>query len=260
MDVPRAFSRFVTTGEAARRLNVKPDTVLKWIKKGRIPAWKTAGGHHRIEESVVERLLPSPRGGRLPVVQPDRCKVAGCWDYFSQNGQIREACKSCVVYRVRAARCYEMITLGSELGHVRQFCPMTCQDCPYYRRVHEMPLAALVVTSDARLREMLRAEPAPNVTLEFAENAYRASAMVAASPPALVVVDSDLPASEWMGLIRSLALDERIPWVRVFVTGTRFIETKTARELEGVAGFLPKPFRLECVLAALDEVSGAAAE
>ena len=52
-------AELLTTGKAARFCSVKPDTVLKWIKKGRLPAARTAGGHYRIEE---QDLLPPGSG------------------------------------------------------------------------------------------------------------------------------------------------------------------------------------------------------
>jgi excisionase family DNA binding protein len=36
--------------EIARRCHVTPTTVYRWIKDGRLPAFKTGGGHHRVWE------------------------------------------------------------------------------------------------------------------------------------------------------------------------------------------------------------------
>jgi molybdopterin-binding protein len=56
----------VTPREAARRLGVSYPTVKQWIYKGIVRTRPTAGGHHRIPSSEVERLLalsgrPLPR-------------------------------------------------------------------------------------------------------------------------------------------------------------------------------------------------------
>jgi molybdopterin-binding protein len=56
----------VTPREAARRLGVSYPTVKQWIYKGVVRSRPTAGGHHRIPEAEVERLLaltgrPLPR-------------------------------------------------------------------------------------------------------------------------------------------------------------------------------------------------------
>ena len=56
----------ITAREAAARLGVSYPTIKQWIYKGTIRTRPTAGGHHRIPESEVERLLsPSPRGGPM---------------------------------------------------------------------------------------------------------------------------------------------------------------------------------------------------
>jgi molybdopterin-binding protein len=43
--------------EAARRLGVSYPTLKQWIYKGTLRTVQTAGGHHRIAESEVERFL-----------------------------------------------------------------------------------------------------------------------------------------------------------------------------------------------------------
>jgi molybdopterin-binding protein len=47
----------VTPREAARRLGVSYPTIKQWIYKGIVRTRPTAGGHHRIPGSEVERLL-----------------------------------------------------------------------------------------------------------------------------------------------------------------------------------------------------------
>src|SRR5215469_9819296 len=56
-------AHLLTTGDVARRCSVKPDTVLKWIKKGRLPATLTIGGHYRVDENDLAPLMacaPAP--------------------------------------------------------------------------------------------------------------------------------------------------------------------------------------------------------
>ena len=49
---------YYTTTEAARKLAVSADTVLKWVKAGKIDSYRTPGGHARIPKEAVETLLP----------------------------------------------------------------------------------------------------------------------------------------------------------------------------------------------------------
>ena len=57
----------VTPREAARRLGVSYPTIKQWIYKGIVRTRPTAGGHHRVPETEVERLLA--RSG-LPLPRP----------------------------------------------------------------------------------------------------------------------------------------------------------------------------------------------
>ena len=52
--------------EAARRLGVSYPTVKQWIYKGSVRTVRTAGGHHRVTEGEIDRLLAnqSPRATR----------------------------------------------------------------------------------------------------------------------------------------------------------------------------------------------------
>lgn len=60
----RVGPALVTVREAARRLGVSYPTVKQWIYKGSIRTFRTAGGHHRISEAEMDRLL-ARRGPRL---------------------------------------------------------------------------------------------------------------------------------------------------------------------------------------------------
>jgi molybdopterin-binding protein len=54
--------------EAARLAGVSYPTVKQWIYRGKIKSVKTAGGHHRIPRSEIERL--SGRGRQAPKRKP----------------------------------------------------------------------------------------------------------------------------------------------------------------------------------------------
>src|SRR5690348_14411117 len=91
-----------TTGEVARRCSVKPDTVLKWIQKGRLRATRTLGGHFRVDERDLLPLITKAE----PPDAPSTTKPAllshplRCWEYMSE--ELRDECRNCIVYRVRA--------------------------------------------------------------------------------------------------------------------------------------------------------------
>lgn len=54
----------LTVRQAAERLGVGYSTLKQWIYRGGVRTTRTAGGHHRIAETEVERLLA--RTGRPP--------------------------------------------------------------------------------------------------------------------------------------------------------------------------------------------------
>jgi molybdopterin-binding protein len=55
----------LTPREAARRLGVSYPTLKQWIYKGSIRTRRTAGGHHRIPDAEIDRLL-AKTGRALP--------------------------------------------------------------------------------------------------------------------------------------------------------------------------------------------------
>ena len=49
---------YISTGEAAKRLNVHPQTVRDWIRSGSLPAVRNPGprGHYRVSETAVRNI------------------------------------------------------------------------------------------------------------------------------------------------------------------------------------------------------------
>jgi excisionase family DNA binding protein len=56
----------IGTREAARTLGVSVRTVQLWVEKGKLRAWKTAGGHRRILRASVEEALREREHEMLP--------------------------------------------------------------------------------------------------------------------------------------------------------------------------------------------------
>lgn len=53
LETPASYS----TAEVARKLGVSIPTVQRWVDQGRLTAWKTMGGHRRIEASSADALM-----------------------------------------------------------------------------------------------------------------------------------------------------------------------------------------------------------
>ena len=70
---------YCTTREAAEMLGVSLRTAQLWVESGLLEAWKTDGGHRRINRTSVQRLLdgeakPRQRGA-APARQGERMKI-----------------------------------------------------------------------------------------------------------------------------------------------------------------------------------------
>ncbi|NIO28949.1 MAG: excisionase family DNA-binding protein [Candidatus Latescibacteria bacterium] len=128
--------RLYTTFQAARLFGVTPDTVLNWIKSGKIPAGRTLGGHYRIRKETLDELLSRIASqDSVEEPTPTRNTFPYCWEFHSQHGKSIEACRSCLVHKTRAKYCYEMNPVPKKLGYIKMFCVTECEDCDYYKYV-----------------------------------------------------------------------------------------------------------------------------
>jgi molybdopterin-binding protein len=66
----------LTVRNAARRLGIGYSTLKQWIYQGKVRTTHTAGGHHRVDEAEIDRLLAQqqpevpqrPRAGGAPAL------------------------------------------------------------------------------------------------------------------------------------------------------------------------------------------------
>jgi excisionase family DNA binding protein len=213
----------LTTGDVARLCGVTPDAVLKWIKKGKLPATRTAGGHYRVsrEACAALGLCASDREGPDAALEGRADREPGtqrCWEYFGQPGTPPEACYNCLVFRARVQHCYMLAELGEGAGHRCEFCRTECVDCPFYRASHGMATTVLVITRDEALSRRLRNRvDARKVSLHFARTAYDSSTLIGMLRPAVVVIESVPPDVRAGILAQSILQDDRVPGVKVFV-------------------------------------------
>jgi excisionase family DNA binding protein len=79
----------LTTQAAARLLGVSVGTVLNMVERGELSAWRTAGGHRRVEREAVERFMRRQRQGqgahplRIMVIEDDDFLRAVYADQFA---------------------------------------------------------------------------------------------------------------------------------------------------------------------------------
>jgi len=206
----------LTTGKAARLCSVKPDTVLKWIKKGVLPATRTVGGHYRVEERDLLLVLSQDDGSESRTEETALCsRPMRCWEYM--NNSPGTECRDCVVHKTHAIWCFRLVAVVKGNGHARRFCSGLCQECPYFRRVHSLPTNVLVISQDESLIQELAKRESEAVAFRFARRGYDASAIISVFRPAFVVFDQAILESLGMALLDALATDPRTLGTRILV-------------------------------------------
>ncbi len=233
---------------------MKPDTIRKWVKRGKLRAVRTGGGHHRISLADLSPFITRvPESPRSP--QADTCLLR-CWEYLSDRGAVREDCKLCVVYRVRAAWCFALAEMGEGIGHNRRFCQQSCQDCLYFQRVQGEIDHVLVISEDPELIDgdqpqsgNSEAGSSSRLELMVVRNGYEASAAIGSFKPGFVVVDHAL-GGDLGALLQSLASDPRLPGLKTILAVPRGARGQASSSALAHARIV-KPFsheRLDAVL------------
>jgi len=210
---------FYTTGEAAALCSVTSDTVLKWIQSGKISATRTPGGHHRIPRNVIIPLLESehllPHGG-------DNNSFQYCWEFYSKSGRIPEGCKTCIVYKSRTSRCYELSKPPNNDEHNALFCKASCDNCEYYLTVHGQKINVLIVTDQTDIFEELNEDSTRyHFNLRVTECEYRCSMIIDKFRPDYVILDCSMGELRTEEFARQLYEDPRIPFVKVVLVGQK---------------------------------------
>lgn len=208
----------LSTGQAARLCAVTPDTVLKWIKAGKLRATRTAGGHYRIRPEHLPLAEMAGAGSEATTAGATATGHARfCWEFYSQDGEVPSECEQCLVYRSRALRCFEMSRLGRDHGYRGAFCKSSCERCEYYQAHHPGLLRVLVVTDSHELERSLDETTGHWFEFRFTNCEYDCSALVGSFRPHCVVVDCALPPDECKALCCHLCDDPRLEEVSLLI-------------------------------------------
>jgi hypothetical protein len=170
-----------------------------------------------------------------------------CWEHGWDEGQHQD-CGECVVYHLRAQRCYEMAQLDPDARPSLSFCDGACEGCDFYRRIRGQKTNVLVVTDDKRLGATLElARPPEDFNVRVADCEYTCSLLVDSYRPDFVVVDCTLGPDLAAQIRYHLAQDPRIPFVRIILAAGRGDTTDACKD--EVFAILGKPFGLKDVAA-----------
>ena len=126
-------------------------------------------------------------------------------------------------------------------GHCRLFQLGSCQDCPYYRRVHGLSTNVLVVTRDEALIQRVAKGNHEGVAVRYARTGYDASAVISVFRPALAVIDELVIGNGDAGLVDALASDPRTAGMRILVAARHEPGEPTPSDAV-VTGTLQEPF------------------
>ena len=77
----------LTVRAAAERLGVSYSAVKQWIYKGTLRSVRTGGGHHRIADTELDRILAAQ--GRAPKAARNRRRSTGVLVAISGRNQLR---------------------------------------------------------------------------------------------------------------------------------------------------------------------------
>ena len=221
---------------------VSPDTVLKWVKAGKVKSYRTLGGHFRIPLSELN--IPSSgtaaRGGLIGA--PPAYQY--CWEYLSGGGEVKTECKDCITYRSGAQRCYELKDLPNGMGCLNLLCDTECANCEYYRVVVKQGMNILIVSKDSTLVRDYESNMDQNgLNLKFSSNEYDTAALIQEFRPDYVVVDCAFGRNRTAQICDHLFTDIRIPIVRIILSSkNRQRGDYCDKE---VFGWIKKPFSIE---------------
>lgn len=246
-------AKYLTTTQAARRLSVSPDTVLKWAKAGKIASIRTYGGHYRIPLSEVENQgvrSPGSAGSYIPT-RPAAHQY--CWQYLADGAKIRPECRDCITYRSRSRRCYELRDLPEGLGCLGAFCSTTCEECDYYELVKEQDTLVLILSENQRLlRDRDTLDKHTDLHVVFAQSEYECSSVIEANRPDFIVVDCSLGKRRTSTVCRNLFNDPRIPVARIILSSRQRKVDDYCEQ--GTFGWIAKPFSISQLWECIDGV------
>ena len=209
---------YLSTGKAAKLLSVTPDTILKWIKSGKLSARFTAGGHYRIHPGELEKLKISNQA--VPAKRRESFRKADflyCWEY-NNVGHFSDRCGECIVFKTRAQRCYEVVKIKPEIGHKKFFCEGSCRSCEYFHAVCEEATRVLVITSDENLAASLRKKMEHRkYKIKIADCGYTCSAILEKFKPDCILIDCSIGLDTARHIGGHLIKDPRISRSRLIL-------------------------------------------
>jgi len=236
---------FLTTSQAAKLLSVSPDTVLKWVKAGKIKSNRTLGGHFRIPASEI-KIFNGAASEDLDKNNNNHLAVPYqyCWEYLAAGGAIKSECRDCITFRSRASRCYELKDIPGGLGCLNLMCDTECTSCEYFKVVNGQKLNILILSENRKIVQDLDSLDDNGIFgIRFSEDEYSAAVAIQEYRPDYIIVDCSIGKKRTGFICNNLFNDIRIPVVRIILSSkSKNIKDYCDKE---VFGWIRKPFNIE---------------
>ncbi|MFH1438654.1 MAG: helix-turn-helix domain-containing protein [Pseudomonadota bacterium] len=246
--------KYLTTTQAARMLSVSPDTVLKWVRAGKLRSHRTLGGHFRI--CVEDVHLQGDRDNAAPKQRKpaDSPAFQYCWEYFPSEGSAKPECRECIAFRSRARRCYELRDLPEGLGCMGLNCTPSCKQCDYFKLVREQGPNVLVLGEKGTLlKDMADPDGGNDIHVTFVDCEYDCALVIQEFRPDYIVVDCRLGRKRTADICAKLMSDARVPVARIILASR-------SRKLgdycdQKILGWIKKPFTIRQLRDCIEEVA-----
>jgi excisionase family DNA binding protein len=208
----------ITTAQAAELLGVSPQTVQKWADAGHLSAWRTVGGHRRVDAESVQKMIDARRGhdGASPApaasggTPPSAAAVIGA----SSQGATAPGQLSIVV-------------------------------------VEDDHLTSLILKG--RLEQMY-----PSAVVTTFANGFAALMSISRNVPHLLISDIDLPGLDGLAMLRQLREDsDTQSMAAVLVSGYAREALERFGPIPGDVPLLRKPYEDEDLQRVLQQVLSA---
>lgn len=216
---------FCTTRQAAARIGVSHRTVQMWVENGTLQAWKTAGGHRRITNESVERLL---EGRRTALAGHGAAPRSG-------SGALRIAAAAAALSAAVVA------APGLAIGAPR-LVPA------------EPARTVLIVDDDPALLRLYELEISTwdlDIAVRKASNGIEALARIGEARPDVLLSDLNMPGLDGFGMIRALRGDPATASLPLVVISGLDKPTVLSMGLPADVPYFTKPAPLAALRAAV---------
>ena len=230
----------ISTGQASKLCSVTRDTILKWINKETISAERTAGGHYRVNINTLKPYIVSEKLNVPKKYISKKTKFSYCWEYYSSDGNMKEDCRECMVFKSKAERCFLMAGLGKKVGHNGVHCKSSCYNCEYFMYINKPELDVLLITENDKLIARLKSNISKNIVLKFSDCGYETATIIQDFRPDFIVIDESMPKEKSDEICSHLIEDPKIHGAQIILAISDESERKKLQK--GVCATIDVPF------------------